>query len=343
MSKVVLVTGGAGYIGSHTAVELITDGFEVIIADDLSNSEASVIDNIEKITGIRPQFVQIDLANAEDTHRLFAENSIDAVIHFAARKYVNESVRMPLLYYRNNLYSLLNVLQEMKNHDVRYCVFSSSCTVYGEADRLPVTEQSPVKPALSPYGNTKQIAEEILRDIAQTDNMCAVALRYFNPIGAHDSGLIGELPLGVPQNLLPYITQTAAGIRPCLQVFGDDYQTPDGTCLRDYLHIEDLAQSHVCALRYLFERQNRHPFEVFNIGTGEPYSVLDIIRVFEKVSLRKLNYKIVGRREGDVEKIWADASLAKEILGWKARKRLEQMVESAWRWQQNLETFYQQK
>jgi UDP-glucose 4-epimerase len=334
VKKNILVTGGTGFIGSHTSVELIEAGYNVLIADDLSNSDISVVDKIEQITGIRPTFVKVDLSNAELTHRLFEQEQIDAVIHFAAKIYVDESVRQPLLYYKNNLCGLLNILQEMKNFGIKNLVFSSSCTVYGVADQLPVTEQTPIKPATCPYGNTKQISEEILHDMTLSSPLKAVILRYFNPIGAHSSALIGEVPKGVPQHLLPYITQTAMGIRECLQVFGNDYQTKDGTCLRDYIHVVDLAKSHVAALSYLFDNQDNNLFDVFNIGTGEPYSVLDVINAFESVTGLKINYKMATRRPGDVEKIWANPTKAQQILNWKAQHTLSQMVESAWKWQQ---------
>lgn len=336
-NKTILVTGGAGYIGSHTTVVLQQAGYNVVIADDLSNSSEEVIANIAKITGIKPIFENIDLADPILTAKLFEKHKIDAVIHFAAHKYVNESVREPLRYYYNNFVNTLNLLKEMQKHGVHNFVFSSSCTVYGQAEILPVTEQTPVKPAECPYGNTKQVIEEILRDVCLAQqNFQATALRYFNPIGAHSSSLIGELPLGVPQNLIPYITQTAIGIREYLQVFGNDYNTKDGTCLRDYIHVEDLAKAHVAALNRMLEQKMDSNYEVFNIGTGTPISVLEIIQTFEKVSNTKLPYKIVGRREGDIEKIWADTTLANNVLGWKAEKSLEEMMLSAWNWEKTL-------
>ena len=338
-NKIVLVTGGAGYIGSHTTVVLQQAGYDVVIADDLSNSSAKVIDNIAKITSIKPAFENIDLTDAVLTANLFEKYKIDAVIHFAAHKYVNESVREPLRYYYNNFVNTLTMLKEMQKRNVNNFVFSSSCTVYGQADVLPVTEQTPIKPAECPYGNTKQVIEEMLKDICLAEkNVQVTSLRYFNPIGAHSSALIGELPLGVPQNLIPYITQTAMGIRECLQVFGDDYNTEDGTCLRDYIHVEDLAKAHVAALNRMFDKKMNTNYEVFNIGTGTPISVLEIIKTFEKVSGTKLPYKIVGRREGDIEKVWADTTFANTVLGWKAEKTLDEMIGSAWDWEKSLKS-----
>lgn len=339
MAKTILVTGGAGYIGSHTVVELQQKGFETVIADDLSNSSAQVIDRIERITGIRPAFEQIDLKDAEKVRELFDRYPIAATIHFAASKAVGESVQKPLLYYRNNLVSLLNILECLRQQG-GVLVFSSSCTVYGQPEHPPVRETDPIQPAESPYGNTKQICEEIVRDAVKAyPQVQAVLLRYFNPIGAHPSALIGELPLGVPQNLLPYITQTAAGIRECLSVFGNDYHTPDGTCIRDYIHVVDLAQAHVKAVDRLLNGQNTEPCEVFNLGTGNGYSVLEVIRSFEKVTGIRLNYRIAPRREGDIEQIWADPSRAEQVLGWKAERSLDEMTLSAWRWQQSLKQF----
>lgn len=336
MAKTILVTGGAGYIGSHTVVELQQKGFETVIADDLSNSSAEVIDRIERITGIRPAFEQIDLKDAEKVRELFDRYPIAATIHFAASKAVGESVQKPLLYYRNNLVSLLNILECLRQQG-GVLVFSSSCTVYGQPEHPPVRETDPIQPAESPYGNTKQICEEIVRDAVKAyPQVQAVLLRYFNPIGAHPSALIGELPRGVPQNLLPYITQTAAGIRECLSVFGNDYHTPDGTCIRDYIHVVDLAQAHVKAVDRLLNRQNTEPCEVFNLGTGNGHSVLEVIRSFEKVTGIRLNYRIAPRREGDIEQIWADPSRAEQVLGWKAERSLDEMTLSAWRWQQSL-------
>ncbi len=334
----VLVTGGAGYIGSHTVVALQQKGFEVLIADNLSNSSEKTIDNIEKITHQRPLFERIDLSDYDATQKLFAKyDKIEAVINFAASKAVGESVEKPLQYYRNNLGLMMNVMQCMLAKGIPYFVQSSSCTVYGESKELPVKESSPVLPAASPYGNTKRVAEEILKDAAYAySGFNVIALRYFNPIGAHESALIGELPLGVPNNLIPYITQTAAGIRDCVSVYGDDYDTPDGSAVRDYIHVVDLAQAHVVALDRMFKHQNKSSFEIFNIGTGNGFSVLEVLKKFEEVNHLKLCYKIVGRREGDIEKIWADTTLANNELRWKAEKSLSDMLTSAWKWQQSL-------
>lgn len=336
MNSLILVTGGTGYIGSHTVVELMESGFDVIIIDNLSNSSIEVLDRIEKITGKRPLFEKLDLCDKISLDQFFARyTSIEAVIHFAASKAVGESVEKPLLYYRNNLLSLINLLEGMIASGIRHLVFSSSCTVYGQPDQLPVTENSPVKPALSPYGNTKQISEEIIRDtISSNAPLRAISLRYFNPIGAHPSGLIGELPLGVPNNLVPFITQTAAGIRKELLVFGNDYSTPDGTAIRDYINVVDLSKAHVVAIQRLLNLRQKAPYEVFNLGTGRGYSVLEIIKTFEKVTGVKINYRITGRRPGDIEKVWADTSLANHELGWKAEKTLEETLASAWKWEQ---------
>ncbi len=330
----ILVTGGTGYIGSHTVVELQQQGFEVVIVDNLSNSQASVVDAIEKITGIRPLLEVFDLVDREKTADFFRRhNDIKGVIHFAAFKAVGESVAKPLLYYRNNLVSLMNILESMADNKVENLVFSSSCTVYGQPDELPVSEKAPIKKAESPYGNTKQISEEVIQDTLKSTDIKAIALRYFNPIGAHETALIGELPLGVPNNLVPFITQTAIGIREQLSVFGDDYNTPDGTAIRDYIHVVDLAQAHVVAVKRMIENRMKHNFEIFNLGTGNGYSVLEVIKSFEKVSGEKLNYKIVGRRAGDVEQVWADPSWSNEELGWKAKKSLDEMNASAWKWE----------
>jgi len=336
MNSLILVTGGTGYIGSHTLVELMESGFDVVIIDNLSNSSIEVLDRIEKITGKRPLFEKLDLCDKISLDQFFARyTSIEAVIHFAASKAVGESVEKPLLYYRNNLLSLINLLEGMIASGIRHLVFSSSCTVYGQPDQLPVTENSPVKPALSPYGNTKQISEEIIRDtISSNAPLRAISLRYFNPIGAHPSGLIGELPLGVPNNLVPFITQTAAGIRKELLVFGNDYSTPDGTAIRDYINVVDLSKAHVVAIQRLLNLRQKAPYEVFNLGTGRGYSVLEIIKTFEKVTGVKINYRITGRRPGDIEKVWADTSLANHELGWKAEKTLEETLASAWKWEQ---------
>jgi UDP-glucose 4-epimerase len=335
MSKI-LVTGGTGYIGSHTVVELIKEGFEVVIVDDLSNSQVEVLDGIEKIAGVRPKFYNFDLCNEKEVDKLLQQHrDIEAIIHFAASKAVGESVQKPLLYYRNNLFSLVFLLEAMKKLGLPNLVFSSSCTVYGQPDRLPVTEQTPFKPAESPYGNTKQICEEILRDTCKvTPEVNAISLRYFNPAGAHDSALIGELPRGVPNNLVPFITQTAAGLRKELSVFGNDYDTPDGSAMRDYIHVVDLAVAHVVAVKRLLAKKQKSNYEFFNIGTGKGMTVLELIRVFEEVNNLKLNYKIVARRPGDVEKIYADTSSANQELGWIAKRGAEDMMRSAWRWQQ---------
>ncbi len=336
--KQILVTGGTGYIGSHTAVELINEGYEVVIIDNLSNSSADVIDGIEMITGVRPVFEQFDLTDEQKVDVFFSKyTQIEAIIHFAASKAVGESVEKPLLYYRNNLGSLINILSAMKKYRINNLVFSSSCTVYGEPDLLPVTEESPVKSASSPYGNTKQIGEEIIRDTLTVEgNLNSILLRYFNPIGAHSSALIGELPLGVPANLVPFITQTAAGIRQQLSIFGNDYDTPDGTCIRDYIHVVDLAKAHVAAIDRLLQHKNETNYEIFNIGTGKGLSVMELVLAFEKVNQLKLNYKIVERRAGDVEAVYADTSRANRVLGWKALSPLEETLRSAWAWEKHL-------
>jgi UDP-glucose 4-epimerase len=338
MSKV-LVTGGTGYIGSHTVVELINDGFEVIIVDNLSNSNVDVLDGIEKITGVRPAFENIDCVDYVGMDKMFDKyGDIESIIHFAASKAVGESVEKPLLYYRNNLVSLINLLQLMPIHKVRNFVFSSSCTVYGQPDVLPVTEDAPIKPALSPYGNTKQIGEEIIRDTiyANESNYQSIILRYFNPIGAHASAEIGELPNGVPNNLLPFVTQTAIGLRKQLQVFGDDYDTPDGSCIRDYIHVVDLAKAHVIAVKRMLQGKSLDKVETFNLGTGRGLSVLEILKTFEEVNGVKVPYKIVSRREGDIVKVWADPTIANEVLGWTASETVEETLRSAWAWEQNL-------
>jgi UDP-glucose 4-epimerase len=338
MNKKILITGGTGYIGSHTAVELIEDGFEVVIIDNLSNSEPEVVDRIEKITGVRPALEVFDLCNSSLTDQFFSKHKdIYAIIHFAAYKAVGESVNKPLEYYSNNLVSLINLLDSMKKHCIENMVFSSSCTVYGQPEKLPVTEESPVQKAMSPYGNTKQIGEEIIMDTTiSTDKIRAISLRYFNPIGAHPSALIGELPLGIPENLVPYITQTAIGWRDELKVFGTDYDTPDGSCIRDYLHVSDLAKAHVMAVKRLIDKKNLKAYEVFNLGTGKGVSVLEAIHSFEKVSKVKLKYKITGRRRGDIIKIWADPSLANEVLNWKTVYSLDDCMLTAWEWQKQL-------
>lgn len=339
MKNKILVTGGTGYIGSHTVVELQNAGYEVVIVDNLSNSRADVVDNIEKITGVRPVFEKIDCLDYAAMDDMFARHQpgIMAVIHFAASKAVGESVEKPLLYYRNNLVSLINLLELMPKYDVKGIVFSSSCTVYGQPDELPVTENAPIKKAESPYGNTKQINEEIIRDTVSSGSpISAILLRYFNPIGAHPSALLGELPNGVPQNLVPYITQTAIGIREKLNVFGDDYNTPDGSCIRDFINVVDLAKAHVMAISRILEDKQKEKVEVFNIGTGRGLSVLELINAFEKATGVKLNYQIVGRRAGDIEKVWANPDLANAELGWKAGTSIEDTLQSAWNWQLKL-------
>jgi UDP-glucose 4-epimerase len=335
MKKKILVTGGTGYIGSHTTVELIEEGFEPIIIDNLYNSEAVVVDRIQKITGVKPQLEVFDLCDQEKLDRFIQKNNdISAVIHFAAYKAVGESVNKPLEYYRNNLLSLVNLLDVMKRHGIPSLVFSSSCTVYGQPEKLPVTEDAPLQPATSPYGNTKQIGESIIRDTTISDkNIKAISLRYFNPIGAHPSALIGELPRGVPENLVPFLTQTGYGIREELKVFGDDYNTPDGSCIRDYLHVVDLAKAHVIAIKRLIEGKSKTNYEVFNLGTGKGVSVLEAIKSFERVSGIKLKYRIVGRRAGDIEKIWANPSYANKELGWKTLSSLDEAMKTAWDWE----------
>lgn len=339
MSKAkILVTGGTGFIGSHTTVELQTAGYDVVIVDDLSNSQASVLEGIEHISGIKPTFYQEDCTNMAAMQRIFQTEKIDGVIHFAASKAVGESVEKPNLYYRNNFVSLLNLLDIMNEEHTKGFVFSSSCTVYGEPDHNPVTEQSPIKPATSPYGNTKQVSEEIIRD-----NMIAGAtfrstiLRYFNPIGGHPSAEIGELPLGVPQNLVPYLTQTAAGIRKQLTVFGSDYPTPDGSCIRDYIDVTDLAKAHVKAIDRMLEVQPKERLEYFNLGTGNGLSVLELIQAFEKATGVSVNYRMGERRVGDIEKVWGDVSRANKVLGWKAVMPIEETMANTWKWQQKLQ------
>jgi UDP-glucose 4-epimerase len=333
----ILVTGGTGYIGSHTAVELLKKGYDVVIIDNLSNSHAAVIDRIEEITGKKPEFHQFDLIDREKTAAFFADHSdLDGIIHFAAFKAVGESMAEPLMYYRNNLDSLINILQGMKDNGIKNLVFSSSCTVYGQPDELPVKETSPIKEAWSPYGNTKQMSEEILRFSVAAHGLKTIALRYFNPIGAHDSALIGELPLGVPNNLVPFITQTAIGLRKSLSVFGSDYNTPDGTAIRDYIHVVDLAKAHVIAVDRMIAGKGKSDMEIFNLGTGNGFSVLEVIQSFERVSGQKLNYQIVDRRPGDIEKVWADTSFANDELGWNAELSLDEMMASAWKWEKAL-------
>ena len=335
--KKILVTGGLGYIGSHTVVELIEQNYEVIIVDDLSNSEKSVLERIHSVCGIKPEWFNIDLSNSHKSIKFLKNQEFDGIIHFAAFKAVGESVLNPLKYYRNNLLSLMNVMSYLKTHNHCAFIFSSSCTVYGQAENLPITENAEIKNAESPYGNTKQICEEILKESSAAYDLKSIALRYFNPIGAHTTGKIGELPLGVPQNLVPFITQSAAGIRGPLNVYGDDYPTPDGTAIRDYIHVVDLAQAHIMALERLLNNRNASPMEIFNIGTGRGSSVLEVIKAFEKASGEKLNYKIVGRREGDITAAYADTTRAKEILKWESKKTLGDALKDAWRWQKKLD------
>ncbi|MCF0210744.1 MAG: UDP-glucose 4-epimerase GalE [Bacteroidales bacterium] len=334
----ILTTGGTGFIGSHTTVELQNAGFDVVIADNLSNSNEQVLDRIEKITGKRPAFIKADLSCPKECKQVFdTYKDIEGVINFAAYKAVGESVEKPIMYYQNNLGIFLNLVENMKNNGVKYFVQSSSCTVYGEPDSLPIKETSPVKKATSPYGHTKQIVEEMLSFITASTDIKAIALRYFNPIGAHESALIGELPNGVPNNLLPFVTQTAAGIRKELKVFGNDYPTPDGTCIRDYIHVVDLAKAHVVAVKRLLENKNKENLEFFNIGTGKGFSVLEIINSFEKTTGVKLPWSFAPRREGDIIQIWADTKYAEEELGWKAQETLDTMTLSSWKWQQALD------
>lgn len=335
--KKILVTGGLGFIGSHTVVELIKEGYEVVIIDDLSNSQLFILDNIEKITGIVPAFTEMDIKDEEKLLSFFqSEENIDAIIHFAASKAVGESIVKPLKYFRNNLYSLINLLDGMEMYGIKNIVFSSSATVYGEPDELPVTEDTKLKPALSAYGSTKQMGEDILIKVAATDAIDCISLRYFNPVGADSSALLGELPIGPPNNLMPFVTQTAAGIREQVVVFGNDYDTPDGTCIRDYIHVTDLAKAHVKSCERLLNSTEKNNYEVFNIGTGNGISVLQIIEAFEKYNNIKLNYTVGKRRPGDAPSIYADVSLANKVLGWKAELGLKEMVTSAWEWQEKI-------
>ena len=334
--KKVLVTGGLGFIGSHTVVELQNEGFEVIIIDNLSNSSIEVLDKITSITGIKPEYHNIDLKDKLAVKIFFEHHPVDGIIHFAASKAVGESVQIPLEYYENNIGSLVYILQELKANNLNNFIFSSSCTVYGQADELPITENAPIKPAESPYGNTKQIGEEIIKDATKVSNLKAIALRYFNPIGAHESAKIGELPIGVPQNLIPFVVQTAAGIREELSVFGSDYDTPDGTAVRDYIHVVDLAKAHIVALKRLIENNNKAQFEIFNLGTGKGNSVLEVIQSFEKVTGKKVNYKLVDRRAGDITAAYADTNYANDELGWKTELSLDDALLSAWKWQETL-------
>ena len=338
MKDKILVTGGTGYIGSHTVVELQNSGYEVVIVDNLSNSRADVVDYIAKVSGIRPAFEALDCLDYEGLDALFTKyKGIKGIIHFAASKAVGESVQKPLLYYRNNLVSLINLLELMPKHGVEGIIFTSSCTVYGQPDILPVTEEAPIKVAESPYGNTKQIKEEIIRDnIKSGAPINAILLRYFNPIGAHPTALLGELPNGVPQNLIPFLTQTAIGIREKLSVFGDDYNTPDGSCIRDFINVVDLAKAHVVAMDRIMKQKQEEKVEVFNIGTGRGLSVLELIHAFEESTGVKLNYQIVGRRAGDIEQVWANPDRANNVLGWKAESTIEDTLRSAWAWQKKL-------
>ncbi len=338
MSKeTVLVSGGAGYIGSHTTVALIEAGFEVVIIDNFSNSEISALEGVEKILGRKVPFEKVDTCDKAALRKVFEKYDFNTVIHFAAYKAVGESMTEPLKYYQNNLVSFMNIVEMMKDFKRPNILFSSSATVYGDAEVLPVTEQTPRQPATSPYGNTKQIAEDILRDCCRAyEGLFGIALRYFNPIGAHPSALIGELPRGVPNNLLPFVTQTAAGIRECLSVFGNDYDTPDGTCLRDYIDVVDLAKAHVAAVRRMTSDKMGEKYEIFNVGTGSPVSVLELLTRFEAVNNLKLPYKIVGRRPGDVPAVWADTAVANEVLGWKAERELDDTLRSAWAWEKHI-------
>ncbi len=333
----VLVTGGLGFIGSHTVVELQNEGFEVVIIDNLSNSSEEVLKGIENITHKTPIFEKMDLRNKQDVISFFEKhNDINGVIHFAASKAVSESVENPLLYYENNINTLVYILQQLQNKEDASFIFSSSCTVYGQAEKMPITENAPVQIAMSPYGNTKQIGEEIIKEVAKVSNIKSILLRYFNPIGAHPTAEIGELPIGVPQNLVPFITQTGMGLREKLAVYGNDYPTPDGTAVRDYIHVVDLAKAHVIALKRLLENKNNDKVETFNLGTGTGSTVLEVINAFEKVSNTKLNYQIVGRRDGDITSAYANTDKANEILGWKAQSTLEEGLASAWKWEQKI-------
>ncbi len=333
----IVVTGGLGFIGSHTVVELQNEGFDVVAIDNLSNSSEYVLEGIYNITGKKTIFEKLDLRDKASVQNFFKKhNDTVGVIHFAASKAVGESVENPLLYYENNINSLVYLLQELKELPKANFIFSSSCTVYGQAAAMPITENASVQPAMSPYGNTKQIGEEIIQDVSKVTNLNSILLRYFNPIGAHPSAAIGELPLGIPQNLVPFITQTAIGLREKLSVYGDDYPTPDGTCVRDYIHVVDLAKAHVIALQRLLNRHNLEKVETFNLGTGTGSSVMEVITAFEKVSGKKLAYKIVGRREGDVISAYANTDKANTVLGWKAHSTFEESLASAWKWEQKL-------
>lgn len=336
MNKI-LVTGGLGYIGSHTVVALQQAGNEVIIIDDLSNTELDFLDRITSITQIKPTFFELDLKNQQDVNRFFQENRVDGIIHFAAHKAVGESVEKPLMYYRNNLLSLLNVLEAMKEFNVDNIIFSSSCTVYGQADEMPIDEQTPLKKAESPYGKTKQMGEEILEDFSTAFNKNVICLRYFNPVGAHSSAKIGELPKGIPNNLIPYVTQTAAGIREMLSVWGDDYPTRDGTAIRDYIDVNDLADAHVKAITRLIDKKNKTELEFFNLGTGIGSTVLEVVQAFEQANKLKLNYQIKERRAGDIVEAFADNALAEQELNWKPQIELSESMRTAWEWQKSLE------
>ena len=333
----IVVTGGLGFIGSHTVVELQNENFEVIVIDNLSNSSIEVLDGIERITGKKPLFEQIDLRDKTAVQDFFKKHSdVSGVIHFAASKAVGESVQNPLLYYENNINSLVYILQELQQKTEANFIFSSSCTVYGQAEMMPIAEATPIQPAMSPYGNTKQIGEEIITDVTKVSNLSAILLRYFNPVGAHPSNEIGELPLGVPQNLVPFITQTGAGLRKELSVYGNDYPTVDGTCVRDYIHVVDLAKAHVIAMQRLVNKTNTDKLEIFNLGTGTGSSVLEVITAFEKASGQKLPYKIVDRREGDVTEAYANTDKANNVLGWKTQLTLDDAIASAWKWEQKI-------
>ena len=333
----IVVTGGLGFIGSHTVVELQNEGFEVVIIDNLSNSSEEVLKGIVAISGKMPIFEKMDVREKSAVHHFFKKHhDIAGVIHFAASKAVGESVENPLLYYENNINSLVYILQELQQQPKAHFIFSSSCTVYGQAEKMPITEDASIQIAMSPYGNTKQIGEEIITDVAKVTNVNAILLRYFNPIGAHPSAEIGELPIGVPQNLVPFITQTGIGLRASLSVYGDDYPTPDGTCIRDYIHVVDLAKAHVVALQRLLNNKNVEKVETFNLGTGTGSSVLEVITAFEKVSNQKLPYKIVDRREGDITSAYANTDKANNVLGWKALSTLEEALASAWKWEQKI-------
>ena len=340
MKQKILVTGGTGFIGSHTTVELQEAGYDVVIVDNLSNSKIEVLDGIERITGIRPVFEQVDCCDKEALEKVFEKNpGIEGIIHFAASKAVGESVEKPLLYYRNNITSLINLLELMPKHGVKGIIFSSSCTVYGQPSKenLPVTEEAPIQKALSPYGNTKQINEEIIQDYIHSGAAIkAIILRYFNPIGAHPSANIGELPNGVPMNLIPFVTQTAIGIREQLKIFGNDYNTEDGTCIRDYIYVVDLAKAHVKAMERVLDQPDTEAVEVFNIGTGRGLSTLEVVEGLEKATGVKLNWTYAPRREGDIEKVWGNVDKANKVLGWKAEAKIDDVLRSAWKWQKKL-------